>query len=162
MTLNDHLKNLQIDIKDFSHENLKKAYRLLSMKYHPDRGGSEIDFKRLRASYEYLEDNFDDILQLINEPVKPEPVYRSSFSKALIQTKPVYNTSKKPYVYPNAPKWQGASSLNEDPYVKHFERIDPDDEVIGERYGSNFQKKKKKEEEKQPDNKADFWKNYKI
>lgn len=38
-----------------SDEDIKKAYRKLAMKHHPDRGGDEAAFKRCKEAYEYLE-----------------------------------------------------------------------------------------------------------
>lgn len=49
-------------------EEVKKAYRKMAMKHHPDRGGDEAEFKRIKEAYEALtnpepahtfKDNFD-------------------------------------------------------------------------------------------------------
>lgn len=45
-------------------EQITYAYRKLAMKLHPDRGGVEADFKRLKAAYEWLLENHE-----IAEPV---------------------------------------------------------------------------------------------
>lgn len=37
-----------------SEEQIKKAYRKLAMKHHPDRGGNEAEFKRIKEAYEAL------------------------------------------------------------------------------------------------------------
>ena len=37
-------------------KDIKKAYRQLSLKHHPDRGGDEAKFKEINAAYEILSD----------------------------------------------------------------------------------------------------------
>lgn len=39
----------------WSLEDLKKAYRGLAFKCHPDRGGDAESFKRVKAAFDYLE-----------------------------------------------------------------------------------------------------------
>ena len=36
-----HYATLGVDAKDFSEEQLKKNFRLLALKWHPDRGRAE-------------------------------------------------------------------------------------------------------------------------
>ena len=40
--------------KDFTNEQLKKAYRKLCLKHHPDKGGNEDKFKEISRAYEVL------------------------------------------------------------------------------------------------------------
>lgn len=39
-----------------SEEEIKKAYRSMAMKYHPDRGGNEQKFKEIEEAYRFLSD----------------------------------------------------------------------------------------------------------
>jgi DnaJ-class molecular chaperone len=51
---NDYYKELGID-KNASMEDIKKAYRKLSLKYHPDKIGGDIDkFKKINEAYQVL------------------------------------------------------------------------------------------------------------
>jgi DnaJ homolog subfamily A member 2 len=48
-------ETLEID-KDASASEIKKAYRKLAVKHHPDKGGDEHKFKEISAAYEILSD----------------------------------------------------------------------------------------------------------
>ena len=37
-------------------DEVKKAFKRLAMKYHPDRGGDEDKFKEIKAAYELVKD----------------------------------------------------------------------------------------------------------
>lgn len=50
--------------KGASEDEIKKAYRKLAMKHHPDKGGDPEEFKKIQAAYDILSDpqkkeNFD-------------------------------------------------------------------------------------------------------
>ena len=45
----DHYSTLGIE-RNASQEEIKKAYRSLAMKYHPDRGGDTNKFKQIEKS----------------------------------------------------------------------------------------------------------------
>lgn len=52
----DYYKSLGVS-KDCSASDLKKAYRKLALKHHPDKGGNEQKFKEVQGAYEILSDD---------------------------------------------------------------------------------------------------------
>lgn len=51
----DYYQTLNID-KTASQEDIKKAFKSLAMKHHPDRGGDQTKFKEISAAYDILSD----------------------------------------------------------------------------------------------------------
>ena len=54
--MKDLYKILGVD-KSVDDNALKKAYRKLAMKHHPDKGGDEKEFKAISEAYEILSDS---------------------------------------------------------------------------------------------------------
>jgi curved DNA-binding protein len=53
--MSDYYADLNVN-KDASAKEIKKAFRKLAQKHHPDRGGKEADFKKINEAYETLGD----------------------------------------------------------------------------------------------------------
>ena len=51
----DHYETLGVS-KDASQQDIKKSYRKLASKHHPDKGGDQEQFKRIQGAYETLSD----------------------------------------------------------------------------------------------------------
>jgi len=51
----DHYETLGIS-RDASEQDIKKAFRKLASKHHPDKGGDQEQFKRIQGAYEVLSD----------------------------------------------------------------------------------------------------------
>ena len=66
MDLNDAFETLEIDInnKSVSKEYIKKQYRKLALKYHPDKNGNTEEsnerFKKINEAYNYLNNLYSD------------------------------------------------------------------------------------------------------
>jgi DnaJ-class molecular chaperone len=70
--MTDHYKILGVE-KSASKDEIKKAYRKLAQKFHPDKGGDETKFKEIQSAYDVLSDdkkrsNYD----------RPEPSFEGS------------------------------------------------------------------------------------
>jgi DnaJ-class molecular chaperone len=64
-----------------SDADIKKAYRSMAMKHHPDRGGDEKKFKEISQAYEFLSDpQKKQIIDLGGDPNAQGGGYRSSQS----------------------------------------------------------------------------------
>lgn len=77
----DYYNTLGID-KGASPEEIKKAYRKMAMKHHPDRGGDEITFKKISEAYEILSD--PQKKQMVDMGVDPnaQQPYRNSWGNS--------------------------------------------------------------------------------
>jgi curved DNA-binding protein len=53
--MNDHYQTLGVE-PNASEAEIKKAYRGLAMKHHPDRGGDQAKFKEISSAYDTLSD----------------------------------------------------------------------------------------------------------
>ena len=65
-----------------SQEEIKKAYRKLSLKHHPDRGGDEEKFKELSAAYEQLTNTDRNNINSFNNqgvPINMDDLIKSMF-----------------------------------------------------------------------------------
>jgi len=51
----DHYETLGVQ-RDATEQDIKKAYRKLASKHHPDKGGDQEQFKRIQGAYEVLSD----------------------------------------------------------------------------------------------------------
>ncbi len=71
--MTNHYETLNVS-KDASFEEIKKSYRKLALKHHPDKGGNSDDFKKITEAYDILSDeekrkNYDN----------PEPDFSNMF-----------------------------------------------------------------------------------
>jgi len=87
MDFNQACLNLKINCP-FSHLELKKQYRLMALKYHPDKHNPDIDgfytakFAQINESYEYLND-FLNASEDKNNTINIDTDYNSLFSHFL-------------------------------------------------------------------------------
>lgn len=169
--IDEHLSTLGL-VRGASVSEILLVFRKLAFKYHPDRaGGSEVEFKRMKAAYEWLDANYEKELALEQRSVKKEePVLWSSFSD-----KPNPNIGRhasqqsnvrKPYVYPsNIPKWNGdgATTLDNDWEVAKYEQSgELDRQMVGNFSDWNKPSPSKKDDANKKNEKSDFWSNYKT
>ena len=59
--MKDYYKILGVS-ENASDSDIKKAFRKLAVKYHPDRGGDENKFKEANEAYDTLKDKQDKYL----------------------------------------------------------------------------------------------------
>ena len=64
VTVDKYFKAFKItSIKVITHQELKRRYRILVQKYHPDKGGTAGQFRFIQEAYEYLIKLRDDFLK---------------------------------------------------------------------------------------------------
>ena len=94
-----------------SQDEIKKAYRSMAMKHHPDRGGDEKKFKEISEAYEVLSDpKKKEIFDLGGDPKNPQQ--RNPFG--------------------------GGHGFNQGPFEFHFGGGNPEMEDIFGNFGFNF------------------------
>lgn len=63
-----YFKAFQIKkISDISEAELKRRYRILAKKYHPDRGGSAVQFRFVHDAYAYLKKRMAEFKRIQNK-----------------------------------------------------------------------------------------------
>lgn len=85
-TKKDYYKILDIE-KKATNEQIKKQYRTLAMKYHPDKGGDPEKFKDISEAYEILSnpekrsqyDNPHSNFQFNGGSINPDEIFRAFF-----------------------------------------------------------------------------------
>jgi curved DNA-binding protein CbpA len=67
-TVDKYFKAFKItSIKIITHQELKRRYRILSKKYHPDKGGTENQFRFVHDAYKYLINLRNDFIKQQNK-----------------------------------------------------------------------------------------------
>jgi DnaJ-class molecular chaperone len=87
--MKDYYKILNLN-KDCSQEDIKKNYKFLAMKHHPDKGGDSEIFKDISEAYQILIDkdkkfNYDNNINLNSfnslNKIDPDDLFRAFFNR---------------------------------------------------------------------------------
>lgn len=69
-----------LGLKPFaSPEEIKKAYRGLTLKHHPDRGGDVATMQKINSAYEILSQHKDDYDAALRRAMNPQPIVHYTF-----------------------------------------------------------------------------------
>ena len=89
MTKNEAIAELGLS-QTYTESELKKAYRILAKKYHPDlNGGSDTKFKRIALAYDILTGKREADKELFS--TYTEPVFRKRTAKNEYTHKSIFN-----------------------------------------------------------------------
>lgn len=93
VTVDKYFKAFKItSIKAITHQELKRRYRILARKYHPDTGGTAGQFRFVNEAYEYLVKLRDDFLKQ-----QSKKFYKNKYL-LFYSDGSVYNITKKRWV----------------------------------------------------------------
>ena len=88
----DHYQTLGV-AKNATPDEIKKAYRKLASKHHPDKGGDPDTFNRIKDEYEKRLANFEGGEELYNIEVSLEEAYTGFTRKLRVTTESRCNGS---------------------------------------------------------------------
>lgn len=112
----DHYTILKLTKEQATPENIKKNYKKMALKYHPDRGGDPELFKKISEAYQTLSDpakkrQYDNPIPTFNRfNSTPSPHFQENFAVPEAVFKHFFNPSngthininpRPPFVTPN-------------------------------------------------------------
>lgn len=92
MNTDRYFKIFKIEkISDITPKELTRRFRILAKKYHPDHGGSAIQFSHIREAYSYLKKLMDEYLKKETRKFfNPDFIYYKNGS--------IYDTKKRRWI----------------------------------------------------------------